>query len=114
MHSFPCLNYFEYFYRLLFVKCFILEDFSYVNIPILEIIFIIFLSAHSNVAFIIKPNLWRFKILDKNPLSDVKFSSIYQKRFFQVFLDNVLTLASNDIIHNFIQIIKTFYSSASR
>ena len=80
---------------------------------VMNVVKTIIITAKSEVALFIEPDNWRIVVLDKHPLSDVKFFTIYQQRVLYVFLDYKLAIFSQTIVCNVIQIVKTFDSSSS-
>jgi hypothetical protein len=73
----------------------------------------ILIATKTKVAFFIEPYNWRVEIFDQHPLADVEFFTVYEKRVFDVFLNDKLTIFSQAVVGNIVQIVKTFDASAS-
>lgn len=81
---------------------------------VMNVVETILVAAKTKVALFVKPDNWRIVVLDENPLSDVKFFTIYQQRILYVFLDHELAVFSQAIVGNIIEVVETFDTSASR
>ena len=67
---------------------------------IVNIVQIKLVTAKSDIALLIKPYNWRVVIFYENPLSDIKFFAIDQKRILYIFLDDKLTIFAETVIGN--------------
>jgi len=63
---------------------------------IINVLIVIINSTESYIAFIVKPNF--SIILQNNPLSQIKFSIINNKRIFNIFLNYIFCLFMNNKI----------------
>lgn len=75
---------------------------------------IIICSWESYVAFIIYPNSQWVKVCSNDPLADVEFSALDDKRVLYIFLSNPLRLFSFHVILNLDQIVVCRDTSTSR
>ena len=80
---------------------------------IMNIVETVVISTKPEIALLVKPNDWRIEVLDENPLSDVKFFTIYQQRIFDIFLDYKLAIFTKTVICNIIEVIHAFDASTS-
>lgn len=69
---------------------------------VMNIVKTIIITTKSKVALFIEPDYRRIVVLNKHPLSYVKFFTIYQQRILYIFLDDKLTIFSKTIVCNVI------------
>ena len=73
---------------------------------IIEILRCVLLAAQSDIALFVKPDFRGVEVLNQHPLANVKFPVFYQKRVLYIFLNYVLGFLSDNVVHDFSELVE--------
>jgi hypothetical protein len=80
---------------------------------VVDVVQRVIVTTETEVTLLVEPYHWWVEVFDQHPLTDVEFTTVYQQRVLDVFLNHELAVFPQAIVSNIIKVVQTFYSPST-